>query len=154
MKIFQLILIHTKQLGVISSFNLNVVVSFSFLVYYTIFTCAFFLFKAETMAEFIESFYVSVTTIAYLSYFVIVLWNKSKILKFIENFENLIGKRKLNLLKLINGTPMYNDNNLNIFIQVVNVHIQSKFISEWMKRMKNGRNSCILYCWDWLSLEL
>lgn len=103
MKIFQLICILSKPLGIINdSINLNVVIAFSFLACHTVLSIAYFLFQAEILAELIESFYICVTTIAYLSYFITFLWKKSNLSKFIVDFDKFIEKRKfLILFKLI-----------------------------------------------------
>lgn len=117
MKIFQLICNLSKPLGICEAFNSKVVLAFLFLAYDAVFSSAFFLFKAVTLNEFIESFYISVTTLAYLSYFITLLWKKSNILKFIDDFENFIAKRKYwNLFESTSCPPLSRG-----LFQVVNV---------------------------------
>lgn len=103
MEIFQLIRIYFEQLGMGDRFNVKVVVSFLILAYEGIFACAFFLFKAETCSEFIESFYIFVTLAVYYSYFVTIISTKSTIFTFMTDFDDLVGKRELNLFKLNNN---------------------------------------------------
>lgn len=98
MKIFRLICILSKPLGIVDKFNLNVVVAFSLLACHTLFSCAYFLFQAEILAELIDSFYICATTIAYLSYFMTFLWKKTEIFKFIDDFDKFIAKRKFLIL--------------------------------------------------------
>lgn len=99
MKIFQLISRTVcEPLGVSrhsSAFNLNIAMSFLFLEYWTIVTSSFFIFKSDkTVSEFMNSFYITISTIAHSFYYVIIVWKKFNISKFIDNFENVVGKRK------------------------------------------------------------
>lgn len=99
-KIFQLICVQLETLGIDDSFNRKTVTTFALLTYEAVFCSAFFLFEAVTLNEFIESFYISVTTIAYFFYYVTIFWKKSNIFRFIYDFETIVGNRKLILKKV------------------------------------------------------
>ena len=103
MKIFQLICIQSTPLGIDGVFNPKTVVAFLFLAYYAVSSCAYFVLKSDKkFSEFILSVYVSVSTVAYVAYFITIVWKKPNILKFMADLENLIEKRKfLTLFKSI-----------------------------------------------------
>lgn len=95
MKSFQFNQVLFKPLGFGDASNLNIAVAFSFLAFYAIFSSSFFLFKYDkTFSEFVQSFYICISTITYFTIFIIIIWKKSHIFKFIDAFENLIEKRK------------------------------------------------------------
>lgn len=105
MKIFQSICIIFEPLGIsalrtLQSTRINPknVVVFLLLLNFAVFSTAFLLFKAETLAEFIYSFYTSVTTVGFTLIFSILVWKMSYIFKVIDDFGNFIEKRKLTLI--------------------------------------------------------
>lgn len=101
MKIFQSFRVLFEPLGIGQAFkndgiNSRNVVALSFLTFWTSFSYAFFLSAAEkTFSEFIQSFYISITTMINTLILAIVVWKKSKIYKFIDDLEVLIEIRKL-----------------------------------------------------------
>ena len=99
MKIFQLISCNVcEPLGISrhsGAFNLKIAMAFLFLEYWTIVTSSFFIFTSDkTVKQFMNSFYITISTMTHSLYYVIIVWKKFNILKFIDNFENLVGKRK------------------------------------------------------------
>lgn len=150
MKVFQPICILCKPLGIDYKSNSGILVTFFFLTCYAVFSSAYFLVTPnKTNSEFIQSFYVSVTTIAHFFYFVIIIWKKPSILRVIENFENFIGKRKFKLH--IVKTRANESNIFQLFFvglfQGVNIQRKEQLIWKSMKKPKNGRNYFISCCW-------
>ena len=100
MKIFQSFRILFEPLGIGQAFkndgiNSKNVVALFFLTFWTSFSYAFFLSEAEkTFSEFIQSFYISITTMINTLIFAIIVWKKSEIYKFIDDLDLLIENRK------------------------------------------------------------
>lgn len=58
-------------------------------------TTAFFIFKAKSIGEHIETLYIATTQMTGLFIFLVSFWKMPKILKIIEDAEELIQKSKL-----------------------------------------------------------
>lgn len=131
MKIFESFRILFKPIGINDTFNSKIVIAFLFLSFYAIFSCAFFLFKSDkTFTEFVQSFYVSVSTIAYFSYFVTISLKKANLLKFMTDLEDFVGKREWISFHFFfnhfNQFSVNNAENLDFFLKC----IESKWIED------------------------
>lgn len=107
MRIFQSFRVLFEPLGIGDAFKTdginskNVVAQF-FLTFWTSLSYAFFLSGAEkTFSEFIQSFYISITTMINTLIFAIIVWKKSRIYKFIDDLEVLIEERKLTAITIL-----------------------------------------------------
>lgn len=73
----------------------QIVILLSVIVFFAIMACSF-LFKANTITEYAESFYVSITAFACLVNFFTSFWKTKNIYMFIENLEKFYDNRKQN----------------------------------------------------------
>ena len=98
-KLFQLTRIYYKTLGIYPTkpnqkyaFNLTSLFSFLSMITINISSASFFFFKAETIDEYLRSFYVSFTQFGFVFCFLVNIWKASNILKLIEDYEKFIQK--------------------------------------------------------------
>lgn len=61
---------------------------------FIIFSGIFIIYKAESIDEFADAFYMSATATTIFFLFLIYIWKMDSLFKFIEGFENLIEYRK------------------------------------------------------------
>ena len=71
----------------------NSILLFSF-VQFLIPTVAFLFFKAESILDYGQSFFILVSTIESVVLYAILIWQMQNILKFIENCKGFIEKRE------------------------------------------------------------
>lgn len=76
---------NTKNLLVCILLNLNILLGYLFLCY-----------DANSIEEYVNCFFWTITSIAVLFDYILYVYDVKSLLKFIENFENLIEKSKLN----------------------------------------------------------
>lgn len=85
-----------QAFSIFQLFNFRTFIGIFILILFCIFSTAFCFTKAENLGEFSYAFYISVTLLNGIGYFSLTAAKFEKVLKLIENFEDLIRKRKRN----------------------------------------------------------
>lgn len=124
MKLFRLVQIYLQMSGIypprctqnhsINATNLFVVV---LCVSSIIFTMTFCLFKTKTMREIGDTIYSSVTVLAILIFYIVIISNVSNIFKLIHAFEAFVQESKLKSFKCVDFLKKKTKYERNPFLQ-------------------------------------
>lgn len=93
-KLFRLLGIYPPAKHHQQPLNMKNCLNLTFLMLVFVSSFAYFLFKADSVDEYGQTFFVSISCLQFLLYFIVIFSKMKKILKFIKNFEKFIQHRE------------------------------------------------------------
>lgn len=107
--LFETMGIYSAQSSQKCSLNGKNFVFFAFLIVIVVSSTGFFLFRAQTISEYVFSFYLIITGLSGTIAFLITIWNRANIFEIMEKLENFIEKRKYSISTIFNGKMTHLD---------------------------------------------